>query len=117
MAKARCFGRRATASTRAGLAGSSASRSSIRSSSIAPAPADPVSTGGAPTTKSCMRGTSMCASGELQLRGKLVLPDAATYGPGPYPTVVIVHGSESYSAVDYYYEPYLYAANGFAALA
>jgi dipeptidyl aminopeptidase/acylaminoacyl peptidase len=30
---------------------------------------------------------------------------------------VIVHGSEDSSAVDYYYEPYLYAANGFAALA
>jgi dienelactone hydrolase len=61
--------------------------------------------------------TSMFASGELQLRGKVVLPDAATYGPGPYPAVVIVHGSEDYSAVDYYFEPYLYAANGFAALA
>jgi dipeptidyl aminopeptidase/acylaminoacyl peptidase len=61
--------------------------------------------------------TSMFSSGELQLRGKVVLPDAATYGPGPYPAVVIVHGSEDTSAVDYYFEPYLYAANGFAALA
>ena len=61
--------------------------------------------------------TAMFPSGDLQLRGKVVLPDASTYGPGPYPAVVIVHGSESYSAVDYYYEPYLYAANGFAALA
>lgn len=61
--------------------------------------------------------TSMFPSGELQLRGKVVLPDAATYGPGPYPTVVIVHGSEDYSAVDFYSDPYLYAANGFAALA
>jgi dienelactone hydrolase len=61
--------------------------------------------------------TSMFASGDLQLRGKVVLPDASTYGPGPYPTVVIVHGSEDYSAVDYYCDPYLYAANGFAALA
>jgi uncharacterized protein len=56
-------------------------------------------------------------SGDLSLRGKLVLPDAATHGPGPFPAVVIVHGSESYSAVDYYSEPYLYAANGFATLA
>jgi pimeloyl-ACP methyl ester carboxylesterase len=56
-------------------------------------------------------------SGDLSLRGKLVLPDAATQGPGPFPAVVIVHGSESYSAVDYYAEPYLYAANGFATLA
>jgi dienelactone hydrolase len=61
--------------------------------------------------------TAMFPSGDLQLRGKVVLPDASTYGPGPYPAVVIVHGSESYSAVDYYYEPYLYAANGFATLA
>ena len=29
----------------------------------------------------------------------------------------VVHGSESYSAVDYYTEPYMYAANGFATLA
>ncbi len=56
-------------------------------------------------------------SGDIQLRGKLVLPDASTYGAGPYPTVVIVHGSESYSAVDHYADPYLYAANGFATLA
>jgi uncharacterized protein len=52
-------------------------------------------------------------SGDLSLRGKLVLPQ----GDGPFPAVVIVHGSESYSAVDYYSEPYLYAANSFAALA
>lgn len=57
------------------------------------------------------------SSGDLSLRGKLVLPDAATHGSGPFPAVVIVHGSESYSAVDYYAEPYLYAANGFATLA
>ena len=37
-------------------------------------------------------------SGDLSLRGKLVLPE----GDGPFPVVVIVHGSESYSAVDYY---------------
>ncbi len=61
--------------------------------------------------------TSLFPSGDIQLRGKLVLPDAATHGPGPFPAVVIVHGSESYSAVDYYFDPYLYAANGFAALA
>ncbi len=52
-------------------------------------------------------------SGELTLRGKLVMP--AT--PCPCPSVVIVHGSEDYSAVDYYAEPYIYAANGFATLA
>jgi alpha-beta hydrolase superfamily lysophospholipase len=56
-------------------------------------------------------------SGDLSLRGKLVLPDASTHGSGPFPAVVIVHGSESYSAVDYYSEPYVYAANGFATLA
>jgi uncharacterized protein len=52
-------------------------------------------------------------SGDLSLRGKLVWPE----GSGPFPAVVIVHGSEDFSAVDYYYEPYMYAANGFAALA
>jgi dienelactone hydrolase len=61
--------------------------------------------------------TEMFPSGDLQLRGKLVLPAASTHGAGPFPAVVIVHGSESYSAVDHYYEPYMYAANGFAALA
>ncbi|HET9446865.1 MAG TPA: CocE/NonD family hydrolase, partial [Steroidobacteraceae bacterium] len=61
--------------------------------------------------------TEKFPSGDLQLRGKLVLPNASTHGAGPYPAVIIVHGSESYSAVDHYYEPYMYAANGFAALA
>ncbi len=56
-------------------------------------------------------------SGDLSLRGKLVLPQASKQGSGRVPAVVIVHGSESYSAVDYYSEPYLYAANGFATLA
>ena len=50
------------------------------------------------------------ASGELQLRGKLVTPQ----GAGPFPVIVLVHGSGDESAVDYYFEPYLYAANGFA---
>jgi dienelactone hydrolase len=51
-------------------------------------------------------------SGELQLRAKLVLPE----GTGPFPAVVIVHGSGSESAVDFYSEPYFYASNGFASL-
>jgi uncharacterized protein len=51
-------------------------------------------------------------SGELHLRGKLVTPR----GAGPFPVVVLVHGSGDESAVDYYFEPYLYAANGFASL-
>jgi dienelactone hydrolase len=55
---------------------------------------------------------TMFPSGELQLRGKLVLPE----GPGPFPAVVLVHGSEDTSAVDFYSEPYLYASNGFASL-
>jgi uncharacterized protein len=55
-------------------------------------------------------------SGELSLRGKVVLPDSSKWGPGPFPAVVIVHGSEADSAVDYYSEPYIYAANGFASL-
>lgn len=52
------------------------------------------------------------SSGNLTLRGKLVLPA----GTGPFPAVVLVHGSEADSAVDHYFEPYLYAANGFASL-
>ena len=52
-------------------------------------------------------------SNELSLRGKLVFPA----GPGPHPVVVTVHGSEDYSAVDYYYMPYFLAAHGIAALA
>ena len=52
------------------------------------------------------------ASGELQLRGKLVTPRE----PGRSRSIVLVHGSGDESAVDYYFEPYLYAANGFASL-
>ena len=51
-------------------------------------------------------------SGELALRGKLVTPA----GSGPFPAVVLVHGAESTSAVDTYWEPYLFAAHGIAAL-
>jgi uncharacterized protein len=51
-------------------------------------------------------------SGNLTLRGKLVMPQ----GAGPHPAVVLVHGSGAESAVDYYFEPYLYAASGFATL-
>jgi pimeloyl-ACP methyl ester carboxylesterase len=51
-------------------------------------------------------------SGEFTLRGKLVMPAAQC----PCPSVVVVHGSEDYSAVDFYAEPYIYAANGFASL-
>jgi hypothetical protein len=49
-------------------------------------------------------------SGDLTLRGKLTLP----MGEGPFPVVVLVHGSEAYSAVDYYALPYMLAANGIA---
>ncbi|WP_129647459.1 alpha/beta hydrolase family protein [Peristeroidobacter agariperforans] len=50
-------------------------------------------------------------SGELTLRGKLILPE----GQGPFPIMITVHGSEDYSAVDHYADPYVYAANGIAA--
>ncbi len=50
-------------------------------------------------------------SGELTLRGKLILPE----GQGPFPVMIPVHGSEDYSAVDHYSDPYIYAANGIAA--
>lgn len=52
------------------------------------------------------------ASGDLILRGKLVTPP----GSGPFPAVVIAHGSEKDSAVDYYFNPYLHAATGVACL-
>jgi dienelactone hydrolase len=48
----------------------------------------------------------------LELRGKLVRPK----GSGPFPAVVIVHGSGRESAVDTYYMPYLFAAHGIATL-
>lgn len=48
----------------------------------------------------------------LELRAKLVTPR----GPGPFPLVVFVHGSDDDSAVDGYFEPYLFAAHGIAAL-
>ena len=49
-------------------------------------------------------------SGELKLRGELTLPA----GEGPFPVVIMVHGSEDYSAVDYYQWPYILAAHGIA---
>lgn len=49
-------------------------------------------------------------SGELTLRGKLTMP----VGEGPFPVVIMIHGSEAYSAVDYYPLPYLLAAHGIA---
>lgn len=52
------------------------------------------------------------ASGSLVLRAKFVRPE----GDGPFPTIVIVPGGERTGAVDFYPEPYVYAANGFAAL-
>ena len=48
----------------------------------------------------------------LSLRAKLVLPK----GPGPFPAVVFVHGSEKDSAVDSYFNPYMFAAQGIAGL-
>lgn len=50
-------------------------------------------------------------SGDLALRGKLILPE----GAGPFPVMIPVHGSEDYSAVDHYSDPYMHAANGIAA--
>lgn len=51
-------------------------------------------------------------SGDLELRARLVLPA----GDGPFPAVVFVHGSGRESAVDSYYNPYLFAAHGIAGL-
>ena len=51
-------------------------------------------------------------TGDLRLRGKLVTPP----GKGPFPAVVIVHGSGRESAVDGYAMPYLFASHGIATL-
>jgi len=48
----------------------------------------------------------------LRLRGLLVAPP----GPGPFPAVVIAQGSDDDSAIDTYYQPYLFAANGIASV-
>ena len=47
-------------------------------------------------------------SGDLSLRGRLVMPAVST----PVPVVVLVHGSERYSGVDLYHEQHLLPANG-----
>ncbi len=51
-------------------------------------------------------------SGDLKLRGKLVLPQ----GSGQFPAVVIVHGSGDESAVETYFHPYLFATHGIATM-
>ncbi len=45
---------------------------------------------------------------DVNLRGRLVMPE----GKAPVPIVVLVHGSEDYSGVDYYHEQHLFPANG-----
>ncbi|MGY0559742.1 alpha/beta hydrolase family protein [Luteimonas sp. A277] len=50
-------------------------------------------------------------SGDLTLRGRLVMPAQAN---GPVPLAVLVHGSEDYSAVDIYPKQYLLPAQGVA---
>lgn len=50
-------------------------------------------------------------SGKNRLRGRLLTP-----ANGKFRGIVVpVHGSENFSAVDHYYLPYLFAANGLAA--
>lgn len=49
-------------------------------------------------------------SGDLKLRGELSIPE----GEQDFPVVITVHGSEDYSAVDYYHWPYMLAAHGIA---
>jgi uncharacterized protein len=51
-------------------------------------------------------------SGDIQLFGKLVLPE----GPGPHPAVVLVHGSEKDAATIVSHEGWLLAPNGIAVL-
>ena len=52
------------------------------------------------------------SSNATGFRGRLVSP----LGTPPYPAVVIAQGSEEDSAVDRYYEPYLFASMGIAAV-
>ncbi len=54
--------------------------------------------------------TTYFKSGDIKLFGKLVKPD----GNGKFPVVVIAHGSDNDSAVDNYFEPYLFASQGIA---
>jgi pimeloyl-ACP methyl ester carboxylesterase len=56
--------------------------------------------------------TGTLRSGELKLRYKFVRPA----GQKPQASVVIIYGFERSSAVDQRFEPYLYAASGFATL-
>jgi hypothetical protein len=51
-------------------------------------------------------------SGDLELYGKLVLP---AEGEGPFPVVVLVHGSESDAATLFHHRQYQFPANGVAA--
>ena len=50
-------------------------------------------------------------SGDLTLRGRLVMP---AHADGPVPLAVLVHGSEDYSGVDVYPTQYLLPAQGVA---
>jgi len=45
---------------------------------------------------------------DVELAGRLILPK----GEGPVPITVLVHGSEDYSALDYYYDQRLLPAQG-----
>ncbi len=51
-------------------------------------------------------------SGELSLRARLVMPE----GGGPAPVAVLVHGSEDYSAVDFYHWQWFLPAQGVGVL-
>ena len=51
--------------------------------------------------------TRFSGDGEM-LRGRLVLPS----GSSPVPVVVLVHGSERYSGVDFYHAQHLFPAHG-----
>lgn len=48
----------------------------------------------------------------VQLRGRLVMPRGDAAVPVPVPVVVLVHGSESYSGVDFYHAQHLFPAHG-----
>jgi uncharacterized protein len=51
------------------------------------------------------------SSGDVTLSGKIFFPGT---GPGPWPVVIYVHGSDNTPSVDRVWEPYLMASSGVA---
>lgn len=89
----------------------------VASATFGPCPADQLQfelqegpTGTATRLELAVEETTF-ASGELSLRGRLVMPAQTD---GAVPLTVLVHGSEDYSGVDIYPQQYLLPAQGVA---